>query len=397
MKKIVFPLFILSFSLPIFSQNLIKNGNMENISASYPCQYAKEGFWFPKAINDWYSDIFVTADPLYYASNRPNCFPVKPHSGRTMAGIIAYHPYMDSGYNYDYHEIIGGAFVQPLIIGQTYALSFWLYADDSIGYKHLSMVIGKEAKKIYNVHIDSIGFRLSSHNLAKNIHCSKLNNNKKYAPQLQIALSQNDTSKGKWQQYKINFVADSAYRFFAFGNFKADSCTKSSLAKNISNQIDKENLTIVKKDSRGIFFGKTKRVAYYAVDDFVCETIENKPAPIILSKTQAYTFKNLLFSTGKSEILAISYSELNELTKNLVAMPKNTTIEINGYTDNIGNDKTNLLLSQKRADAIANYLIKNGLENKNIITKGYGSNFNIAPNDTETNRALNRRVEVKIK
>jgi outer membrane protein OmpA-like peptidoglycan-associated protein len=227
MKKIVSPLFILSFSLPVFSQNLIKNGNMENISASYPCQYAKEGFWFPKAINDWYSDIFVTADPLYYASNRPNCFPVKPHSGRTMAGIIAYYPYMDSGYNYDYHEIIGGAFVQPLTIGQT--------------------------------------------------------------------------------------------------------------------------------------------------------------------------FKNLLFSTGKSEILAVSHSELNELTKSLVAMPKNTTIEINGYTDNIGNDKTNLLLSQKRADAIANYLIKNGLENKNIIAKGYGSNFNIAPNDTETNRALNRRVEVKIK
>lgn len=97
---------LLIFPLCLFSQNLIKNGNMENISATYPCQYAREGFWFPKAINDWYSDIFVTADPLYYPPNRPTCFPTKPHSGRTMAGVIAYHPYMDSGYNYDYHEII---------------------------------------------------------------------------------------------------------------------------------------------------------------------------------------------------------------------------------------------------------------------------------------------------
>ncbi len=396
MKLAAFTILLL-FPWYVFSQNLIKNGNMENISATYPCQYAREGFWFPKAINDWYSDIFVTADPLYYPPNRPTCFPAKPHSGRTMAGVIAYHPYMDSGYNYDYHEIIGGTFVQPLTIGQYYSLSFWLYADDSIGYKHLQAVIGKEAKKIYNVHIDSLGFRLSSHNLANNIHCSKLNNNQKYAPQLQVALSQNDTSKGKWQQYKIDFVADSAYRFFAFGNFKADSCTKTSQSQKISTQIDKENLSIVTKDSRGVFFGKTKRVAYYAVDDFSCEAIEKEKLPIILRKTQTYTFKNLLFASGKSVILAVSYPELNELTKVLAKMPKNTTIEISGHTDNVGNEKANISLSQSRANSVANYLINNGLVKENVIAKGYGSGFNIAPNDSETNRALNRRVEIKLK
>ncbi|NMD01340.1 MAG: OmpA family protein, partial [Bacteroidales bacterium] len=73
------------------------------------------------------------------------------------------------------------------------------------------------------------------------------------------------------------------------------------------------------------------------------------------------------------------------------------TIEIHGHTDNIGDDNSNLTLSEKRARAVADYLILNGLDAKRITaTKGFGKTKPVASNDTEIGRALNRRTEFKI-
>jgi outer membrane protein OmpA-like peptidoglycan-associated protein len=67
-------------------------------------------------------------------------------------------------------------------------------------------------------------------------------------------------------------------------------------------------------------------------------------------------------------------------------------IEIQGHTDNIGNDAENLKLSENRAQSVYNYLIANNISGKRLTYKGFGKTMPVATNDTEDGRAKNRRT-----
>jgi outer membrane protein OmpA-like peptidoglycan-associated protein len=71
-------------------------------------------------------------------------------------------------------------------------------------------------------------------------------------------------------------------------------------------------------------------------------------------------------------------------------------IQISGHTDNVGQAKDNLLLSNNRAKAVVNYLIQKGISAKRLVSKGFGSTKPIAPNTTENGKANNRRTEISI-
>ena len=75
---------------------------------------------------------------------------------------------------------------------------------------------------------------------------------------------------------------------------------------------------------------------------------------------------------------------------------ENEKIEIGGHTDNVGSDADNLKLSQQRAEAIRQYLIKKGIQPARVIAKGYGASEPVADNSTNEGRQNNRRTEVKI-
>jgi len=62
----------------------------------------------------------------------------------------------------------------------------------------------------------------------------------------------------------------------------------------------------------------------------------------------------------------------------------------------VGNDGENIRLSQRRADAIRDYLIKKGVPPHRVLAKGYGEKFPLASNGSEEGRARNRRTEVKV-
>jgi outer membrane protein OmpA-like peptidoglycan-associated protein len=106
-------------------------------------------------------------------------------------------------------------------------------------------------------------------------------------------------------------------------------------------------------------------------------------------------FNNLNFEYNKAVIKTESYNSLNELGNVLIQKPEWKLI-LSGYTDNKGSDSYNLKLSQDRANAVKEYLIAQGINENRISAKGYGSSNPIAPNDTDENRAKNRRVEFKI-
>ena len=71
-------------------------------------------------------------------------------------------------------------------------------------------------------------------------------------------------------------------------------------------------------------------------------------------------------------------------------------MKISAHTDSKGSDEYNLELSQKRAESVVNYLIAKGIDSGRLIAKGYGETRQVATNDTEEGRALNRRVEMRI-
>ena len=102
----------------------------------------------------------------------------------------------------------------------------------------------------------------------------------------------------------------------------------------------------------------------------------------------------LNFDFNKWKVKKIYYPELLKIAKILKANPK-LKIEIDGYTDNIGNKKYNLELSKKRAEAVKDILVKiYGINPKRMKIKGFGEAYPMVPNTTHTNKAINRRVEI---
>jgi outer membrane protein OmpA-like peptidoglycan-associated protein len=104
---------------------------------------------------------------------------------------------------------------------------------------------------------------------------------------------------------------------------------------------------------------------------------------------------NIYFDPGKWDIKPESYPELDRLARFLLDNPK-VFVEISGHTDNTGDPGTKKELSLRRANAVKYYLVRKGVEESRLTTKGYGPDRPVASNDTEEGRRLNRRVEFEI-
>jgi outer membrane protein OmpA-like peptidoglycan-associated protein len=105
--------------------------------------------------------------------------------------------------------------------------------------------------------------------------------------------------------------------------------------------------------------------------------------------------KNVLFYMGTTRLLEESYGELNVVIAFLKDNPK-VEIELEGHTDNRGDSKKNLVLSQQRVEVIKKYLVSKGISSRRLKGKGFGDSRPVATNDTEESRKLNRRVEFLI-
>lgn len=103
------------------------------------------------------------------------------------------------------------------------------------------------------------------------------------------------------------------------------------------------------------------------------------------------------FATGSASINQTFRNTLDQVAASLKQYP-NSIIDVYGYTDSTGSDSFNLRLSQQRADAVASYLISQGVSSARIRTQGFGEDpkYFKGDNSTEFGRAQNRRVEIKI-
>lgn len=105
--------------------------------------------------------------------------------------------------------------------------------------------------------------------------------------------------------------------------------------------------------------------------------------------------RNLFFDVNAATLQKTSFPELNRVIKFLKDNPS-VKIEIAGHTDNSGSDAINKPLSEKRAQAVFNYLKTNGIVANRMVAKGYGSSKPVASNTNEDGKAQNRRTEIKI-
>jgi outer membrane protein OmpA-like peptidoglycan-associated protein len=128
------------------------------------------------------------------------------------------------------------------------------------------------------------------------------------------------------------------------------------------------------------------------------KTVNRETKDIVLDllvSTTKMIFNNITFETNSAEVNTESFAELHRLLSLMERNPE-LKIEISAHTDDIGSNEYNLRLSDKRAASIVKFLVDNNIKRNRVIFKGYGELHPIVPNDSDENRAKNRRVEIKI-
>jgi outer membrane protein OmpA-like peptidoglycan-associated protein len=101
------------------------------------------------------------------------------------------------------------------------------------------------------------------------------------------------------------------------------------------------------------------------------------------------------FDFGKANLKSQFYPALDNVASTL-AEYNQTIVEVSGHTDSVGSDAANQTLSVQRANSVGNYLIGKGLVRQRFEIVGFGETRPVASNDTDSGRALNRRVEIRV-
>ena len=114
-----------------------------------------------------------------------------------------------------------------------------------------------------------------------------------------------------------------------------------------------------------------------------------------LEKNAKLELKDILFESNSFQLSEISFIELERVIKLMKENP-GLKVEIAAHTDDVGSDAYNLSLSDKRAQSVVDYLIDNQVPMDRFVARGYGESQPIVANDSEENKAKNRRVELKV-
>jgi len=107
------------------------------------------------------------------------------------------------------------------------------------------------------------------------------------------------------------------------------------------------------------------------------------------------SMSDVLFDTGKYSLKPGAREKLAKVAGILLAYP-GLSIEVGGYTDNVGGDAMNQTLSENRAGSVRDYLVQEGVANSSVSAKGFGNTLPVATNDNSAGRQQNRRVELLV-
>lgn len=129
------------------------------------------------------------------------------------------------------------------------------------------------------------------------------------------------------------------------------------------------------------------------IKDIILSTGEApKPQHVV---GQVMRLQNLIFEVGNAKIDPESYTEL-DLVLNMMRENPTMIIQLEGHTDYIGVAADNMKLSQRRVDAVRDYLVNKGVNKSRLKTKAFGGTQPLSRDNTPEGHRLNRRVEVRI-
>jgi len=178
----------------------------------------------------------------------------------------------------------------------------------------------------------------------------------------------------------------------------------------LSNNDRREVLAIQEQDSVGEYAafarkGDTYRIKVASVGYFYFDSLLFIPkdsaklmceVPMKILKNEAkLQVHNIVFGLNSADLTEDSFLELDKVVELLQQNP-NLSIELSAHTDDLGNDSYNDRLSLLRANAAMEYIVRKGIDRKRITSAGYGERMPLVPNNSEENRAKNRRVEFKV-
>lgn len=157
----------------------------------------------------------------------------------------------------------------------------------------------------------------------------------------------------------------------------------------ISIPLDTRNLNCGTPPKLGEF-EKAERCANIALD--------NLPKPDFSADdlVKALNIFIINFDSGKSDIPPERLTFLRRAAEFIQKLPDSTVLEIGGHTDNVGTDQDNQVLSDNRAKAVKDALVRFGVKAEVLQTKGYGESIQKVDNNTEQNRFYNRRIEYSV-
>lgn len=308
----------------------------------------------------------------------------KANTGKCYAGFYLFS-------HADYREYLITQLNQPLIGGNKYELTMYIsLADYSRAAIYRMGVAFLNAKPSY-----------TSSDVIRNIN-----------PVNVPLKNQVGTDTVNWHQIVVEYEAHGGEQFLLIGSFDIYDFdeTNARPPKGVRTKINQ----------------RTDRDAYYYIDDVslhqlpppVVAKFDTVVAPIIdtirpvaiaeanfgndttkpiieVLVDKTFILKNILFETNRAVLLPSSYPELDAFANYLVKNPQ-VFIEIGGHTDNTGSEEQNKILSEKRANTVADYLITKGVELNRVTYKGYGSTKPIANNSTDEGKKQNRRVEFTV-
>jgi len=340
------------------AQNLLKNPSFESISRC-PDRLGN----FHSEVADWSSPTLASTDYFNSCSTEMGTADNFNGSqdadfGKGYAGMYLFAPD-------DYREYVQGELVKTLMAGKRYEISFFLSLAERSDFavKELGLVFSREKLEL------PIRKELSRMQLYKQdgntYSFVQLNN-----PDFLIETKE-------WVRMNVEYTATGSENFLTIGNFANNART----------------LTL--KTGRS-----SKKGAYYYIDMVDIRPAVAEPAAISADRhgeSIAYTldeenlFRNVLFDFNDFRLKPEAESELQKLYNYLKVHTK-LNITINGHTDNVGPAAYNLLLSERRCKAVAEYLLQLGLGRERVRWISHGFNQPLADNSSEEGRRENRRV-----
>ena len=267
----------------------------------------------------------------------------KPFEGDGYVGLYMYAPK-------DYREYVTLKLQDALIPGQRYEIRFFVSMAEKVEYavSEFGMLFTNKPMEVQtrrNLPIKALKKRgLNTYTSAGNPHYF--------------------TDKNGWTQVVGEYIARGDERFITLGNFQANADTK--ITKNGSN---------------------LKKAAYYFLDH-----VSVKKSGDILLLDELYVLGDLNFDVDGYSLKNKNHPQLDHLVQ-LMRRDKNLVVSVFGHTDDTGSSKYNIALSNRRAQAVADYLLSKGIPERRIQWTGFGERRPIVQNASENERLKNRRVE----